>query len=473
MNTWENSYLEASKLVDNTTINSKGVLLGFNVNLDKVIELNPVSFANVLRKTEDIGNLYADHLPSKIATIKDLFVCLIHSIKEGKANEVLISSEEVAKWIENTFVISRTVIGGQAGIMANLLKAVQITPVLLSTPIASTRLLELLDPSIIVPGASYPSSSLKSGEGIDKIEQITHYVFEFSEGQYDLGNKVIKCLRSNRFIGSYDKVNSLLAFSDEFREYSESNILNFSLGVISGFHLIDTELHPSKSFSEIFKPVLHLIKKWKERNPKLIIHLELAAVNDVDLKNKIVSYLFPLVNSIGLNEQELISYLSSIDATLSNSIKFELSSVSLFRGIHAIFSRYPHLRIHLHYLNYNLILSPLISEDTILLRKNSLMISSIFAAVKAKNGLIKGRKDVTEIDYNVSKTGLEELQRLDTYLKNEFNGEESLLKKGYLITESFAIFGIPTIVIPSPKQLTGLGDTISLTSILFEMVESK
>ena len=471
MKTWRNSYLEAAKSASSTIINSKGVLLGFNVNLDKIIEINPEVFASILRETEGIDVLQDEQLPSKITSIREFFACLLHSIKEGKAHETLISSEAVAKWIENTFTISRIVIGGEAGIMANLLKNVEITPVLLSIPTPSTKLRELLEPSIIVPFNSSTDFSLKSEDKVEQIEQISHYVFEFSEGQYSVGDKVINCLRSNRFIGSYDKINSLLAFSDEFREYSESNILGFSLGIISGFHLIDTDLSPSKSFSEILEPVLRLIKKWKERNPSLILHLELAAVNDAELKQQIVRNFFPIINSIGLNEQELLSYLSAVEASLSNHIQSEMSSINLFKGLYAIFSKYPHLRIHLHYLNFNLLISPPTSDESVNLRKNSLIISSIFAAIKAKNGHIKGIKDITDIEYNISKTGLEELRKLDTYLMHNFNTEETLTKIGYARTESFSVFGIPTIVVPSPKQLAGLGDTISLMSILFEIIE--
>ena len=468
METWKNSYLEALKLIDNDSICSKGVILGFNVNIDKVIKITPEILSNIPQTTRVEGRLSDNSGPKKITNIEELLICLLQSINEGKADEVIISSDEVAIWIEENFVISRTVIGGQAGIMANLLRKIEINPVLLSTPISSPNLIKLLDPSIIDPTTNNATIRLESKKASEKIEPLTHYVFEFSAGKYRVANRIINCERPNRFIGSYDKINSLLMFSKEFNEYSIDNISDYTLCVMAGFHLIDFETHSSRPYEAVFDPVLSLISKWKERNPLLIIHLELAAVKDRNLKQAIIDNLFPVVDSIGLNEQELISFLDCIDKSLSVSIHSNISSINLFKGMHAIFSKYPHIRLHLHYLDYFLLLSPLISEKSVLIRKSSLIISSLFAAVKAKYGNIDKQTVAKLIDYSISKKGLGELQNLDNHLKNEVDDATSLINNGYIQTKSFTMFGIPTIVIPSPTHLVGLGDTISLMSILYE-----
>ncbi len=468
METWKNSYLEALKLIDDDSICSKGVILGFNVNIDKVIKITPEILSNIPQTTSVEDRSLDNSSPKKITNIEELLICLLQSIDEGKADEVLISSDEVAIWIEENFVISRTVMGGQAGIMANLLRKIEVNPVLLSTPISSPDLTKLLDPSIIDPTTNYDTFRLESKKVSEKIEPITHYVFEFSAGKYPVANRIINCERPNRFIGSYDKVNSLLMFSEEFSEYSINNISDYTLCVIAGFHLINFETHSSKLYTEVFEPVLSLLSKWKERNPFLIIHLELAAVKDRNLKQAIIDNLFPVVDSIGLNEQELISFLHCFDKSLSVSIHSTISSINLFKGMYAIFSKYPHIRLHLHYLDYFLLLSPLISEKSALIRKSSLIISSLFAAVKAKFGNIDRQTEAKMIDYNISKKGLGELQNLENYLKNEGDGDTSLINNGYIQTKSCTVFGIPTIVIPSPTHLVGLGDIISLMSILYE-----
>ncbi len=469
MEYWKNSYLEALKLIDTNSILSKGVVLGFNVNIDKIVKISPEILSNIPQTARIEDRLSDNHCLKKITNIEELLICLLQSISEGKADEVLINSDQVAIWIEENFVISRTVMGGQAGIMANLLKEIKVNPVLLSTPLSSPDLNKLLNPSIIDPTTNCDTFQSKTEKTAETIEPITHYVFEFSAGKYAVANKIINCDRSNRFIGSYDKINSLLMFSEEFRKYSISNISDYDLCVIAGFHLIDLEIHTSKSYADIFEPVLSLIRKWKEVNPSLIVHLELAATRNGDLKQAIIDNLFSVVDSIGLNEQELVSFLYCIDKSLSVSIHSTITSVNLFKGMHTIFSKYPHLRIHLHYLDYFLLLSPLVSEESIFIRKNSLLISSLFAAIKAKNGNIDRRADTKLIDYNISKKGLEELQNLEIHLKNEWTGDNGLINNGYIQTKSFTIFGIPTIVIPSPEHLVGLGDTISLMSILYEI----
>ena len=469
MEYWKNSYLEALKLIDTNNILPKGVILGFNVNIDKIIKISPEILSNIPQTAKIEAGLSDNHRLTKITNIEELLICLLQSICEGKADEVLINSDQVAIWIEENFVISRTVMGGQAGIMANLLKEIKVNPVLLSTPLSSPNLNKLLNPSIIDPTANYDTFQSKSEKRATIIEPITHYVFEFSVGKYAVANKIINCERPNRFIGSYDKINSLLMLSEEFRKYSVNNISDYDLCIIAGFHLIDLEIHTSKSYAEIFDPVLSLIRKWKEINPSLIVHLELAATRNGDLKHAIIDSLFSVVDSIGLNEQELVSFLHCINKSLAVSIHSNMSSVNLFRGIYTIFSKYPHLRLHLHYLDYFLLLSPLVPEESIFIRKNSLIVSSLFAAAKAKSGNLGHRVDTKLIDYSISKKGLEELQNLEIHLKDEWNGDNSLINNGYIQTHSFPIFGIPTIVVPFPEHLVGLGDTISLMSILYEI----
>ena len=103
------------------------------------------------------------------------------------------------------------------------------------------------------------------------------------------------------------------------------------------------------------------------------------------------------------------------------------------------------------------------------MRRNSLVISSLFAATKAKNGSIDSLTDTKLIDYDISKKGLEELQNLENYLVNKWDGDNSFINNGYIQTKSFTMVGTPTIVVPSPKYLVGLGDTISLVSILYHV----
>ena len=171
METWKNSYLEALKLIDDGSICSKGVMLGFNVNIDKVIKVTPEILSNITQTTRIEGRLSDNSSPKKITNIEELLICLLQSIDEGKADEVFISSDEIAIWIEENFVISRTVVGGQAGIMANLLRKIEVSPVLLSTPISSPNLVELLDPSIINPTTNYNTIRLESKKTTEKKTQ--------------------------------------------------------------------------------------------------------------------------------------------------------------------------------------------------------------------------------------------------------------------------------------------------------------
>ena len=470
MENWKKAYLEALKLTKSNTRKTKGVLLGFNVNIDKIVPITPSILKKIEKNLEASFSLSREKHVERIKTKEDLLSCLINAIEKGKADEVLIVDEIVAIWIEEHFSILESAIGGQAGIMANLLCNLNVSPIMLSSPLYNSKLSGYLAPSIIVPQTmtDLPPEPCPSEE---KIIPITHYIFEFKEGIYEFNNEKIECKRSNRFIGSYDKHNSLLSSPKEFFENSLASIQDYSLAVISGFHLIDTENITENSMLDVLHPILVLINKWKNMNPDLKIHLELASTKSEILRKGIKENLFPIVDSTGFNEQELLSFLEILDYSTYELIQSELNSVNLLKGIMIFHREYPHLRLHLHYYGFFLLLCPLLNEADMIKERNGLLISSLFAAVKAKNGVVKSQKEIQDITIDLSESGIKDLVLLDKYIKKEFFVRGNLLETGCINSQSFTLIGIPTIVISKPKQLVGLGDTISLTSLLYANID--
>ncbi|MHA1515088.1 MAG: ADP-dependent glucokinase/phosphofructokinase, partial [Candidatus Heimdallarchaeaceae archaeon] len=105
--------------------------MGFNVNIDKIIEITPESIDWKLPDGFDLklkNSLL--RLPSRVNSIEDFFLYLMDSMMNGKAVEVGVTSEEIADWIENSFEIENVQIGGQAGIIANLFKSIEVGNVL-------------------------------------------------------------------------------------------------------------------------------------------------------------------------------------------------------------------------------------------------------------------------------------------------------------------------------------------------------
>lgn len=449
----------------------KGVIVGFNANVDKIIEINPKKILQII-SPEIINQINLNRIPSSCVENQiDFFSSLFNSIKYGKADEFLTDSKRLSTWIENVFEIKKIKIGGQAGIIANLYNKLGLKHVLLSLPILNKTLISLLDPNIltILKNRSSYSINLISTINIFEEQPIFHYVFEFVRGTYLVGKHKIDCPRDNRFILSYDEINTQLKFNQGFIDYCDEFLLDYSLAIISGFHLINIKRDSSQSFYDVIRPVEIMLKKWKITNPSICLHLEIASTKNIKLRQCIVETLFPLVDSIGLNEQELMSFIEILNPELSNQLRNDLNSIIVFKAINEIFQRYSHLRIHFHYLGYFLIISRPIDIKKAQERKKGLILSSLYAAVKA-NGLdITSAKDIRNIPLDISVDGYDELKKLQTYLKSHFSIEKSLHTSGLLFAPSFCLVGVPTIVVTHPKELVGLGDLISSISILHEI----
>ena len=471
MNYWEQQYLEVMVQFQTLLPQIKGVILGFNVNLDKIIEITPEILENILLTFEYPELFLAKPSPPEISSIEDLVCNLINTIKTGKADESLITSEEVCVWIENHFNIHATQIGGQAGIMSNLLAKIGVKDILLNFPFSSKKLRKLLNSSILVPeGLEKVIDNKKKKYNDGKIEPISHYVFEFKKAIYHVGSKEIHCERQNRFIASFDTINSELKLGKNFIDYSVTYIKNYSQAIISGFHLIKPE-SSSITYSEMLKPIINLLKAWKELNPLLKIHLELTAIKDKKLRNIILKELFPLVDSIGMNEQELLLLLEIQHPSVFTRIKDNLNSINLFEGLLRVFNDFKDKHLIFHTLGYYLFLSKNLDNAKTIQRKNSLLFASLFAAAKAEKGDSFSLYDLPKDSVHLSEFGRKEIQLLNSYLKEKYCEESTLYATGIFKSSNFNLIAIPTILVESPKMLVGLGDTISLIAVLFDAIK--
>lgn len=471
MENWLNSY---SNIINTKSFDlniEKGVLLGFNVNIDRIIEIDPTIICETIT-SEVLNQLeFFEKSSTYIENEVGFFSCLFDSIKYGKADEILTTSQELINWIENTFDIKETKMGGQAGIIANLYSNLGLEKVLLSIPVLNKELSDLLNPNILTILKTRSHYSIETISSLDSFAQtpINHYVFEFKPGTYLIGEHRIECIRANRFIVSYDEVNSRLEFNEGFSDYCNEFLSDYSLAIISGFHLINSQLNSFKSFGKILAPIKSMLIKWKKISPKLCIHLELASTKDVKLRRTIIRDLFPLVDSVGLNEQELISFIEVLDKSLADNMKESMGSVPVFTALHKILNEFPNLRLHFHYLGYFLVISSPIKEQEIEVRKNSLLLSSLLASMKAEGKIITSLQEISDVTLNLSSKGLEELRTLQDYLETVYSKKMDFSKSGSYELPSFTLVGVPTIVVEKPKTTVGLGDLISSFSILFEV----
>ncbi|KAF4804571.1 ADP-dependent glucokinase [Turdus rufiventris] len=196
---------------------------------------------------------------------QDLREAFAHFMERGAAAERFFSDAEAFQAIART---------------ASEHPAAQI---LLCGPVGP-KLHELLDDNVVVP----PESMQERDE--------FHLILEYQAGE-QWGK--VRAPAANRFIFSHDLSNGALNMLEVF--VSSLDEFQPDLVVLSGLHMMEGQ---SKEMRH--RRLMEAVASISDIPTDIPIHLELASMTDQDFMSNIMHQVFPLVNSIGLNEQELL-----------------------------------------------------------------------------------------------------------------------------------------------------------------------
>ncbi|XP_023959784.1 ADP-dependent glucokinase isoform X6 [Chrysemys picta bellii] len=218
---------------------------------------------------------------------KDLKEAFIHFMQKGAAAERFFSDAETFDYIARAaseYPGAQLYVGGNAALIGQKLARNPNLKILLCGPVGP-KLHELLDDNVIVP----PESMQETDE--------FHLILEYQAGE-EWGQ--LRAPNANRFIFSHDLSNGAMNMLEVF--VSSLDEFQPDLVVLSGLHMMEGQ---SREVRE--KRLLEAVTSISDIPTDIPIHLELASMTDQDLMSKIMNQqVFPLVNSVGLNEQELL-----------------------------------------------------------------------------------------------------------------------------------------------------------------------
>ncbi|XP_016426197.1 ADP-dependent glucokinase-like isoform X1 [Sinocyclocheilus rhinocerous] len=218
---------------------------------------------------------------------EDLKEAFIHYMGKGAAAERFFSDKEVFQRIARAaaeYPGAQLYVGGNAALIGQKLASNPELVVLLCGPVGP-KLHDMLDEQIVVP----PESLQETDE--------FHLILEYKSGE-QWGSS--RAPQANRFILSHDVSNGEMSTLEIFVASLEE--FQPDLVVLSGLHMM--EGMGRDLWEERLKEAVVAISDVRNEVP---IHLELASMTDRDYMNRILQeQVMPIVNSIGLNEQELL-----------------------------------------------------------------------------------------------------------------------------------------------------------------------
>jgi ADP-dependent phosphofructokinase/glucokinase len=396
-------------------------------------------------------------LKESIGSREDLLSCLLFCMQQGSGAEILIDNKAVARQIEESFSWQFR-LGGNAGIMANVLAALGARPVL-NAPALGAKLASMLHAGVHVPAFSTSEPGPAGGETKANLErdqdletEMVHFVFQFKKGDLIAsGQSRIIAPSDNRFIATYDPVNTRLLSSKHFDSYCLENIRKIDGVLLSGFHLA-----PFKEYQVIFPQKIAQIKSWKDKNPQIFIHAEMGSFQSPQIMQSLFLLLPQIpVDSLGLNEDELAAAEGSTPGSLPARWQETMQAAKRLREKLGLF------RVAVHTRDYILSVM-LVGRITAAIELSALQSGVDAAAALAATGFVTG--EPPEV---VNPVGLE--------AKEEFcrNGATASGRGAFLQTGEAIISLMPSLLAKKPKITVGLGDTATAAVFFRELTAMK
>ncbi len=449
-------------------------MTGFNVNIDAVKHVKKDDIERALRYVSPVEIIKKiSEPPMKVNSIEDFLAGLLFCLKEGLGEEWIITNAEVIKKLEGILGWDEVRMGGQGGNMSNVLATLGqiVIPNVPSLPRQQAYL--FYDRNVVIPVLidgkvrfKAPSEAVRPSD-----PPLIHWISEFRKGlTVRLGDLEFEVPRDNRFIATFDDVNTRLQLAPGFWEGSILRARRAVAAAVSGYHLLMDKYPDGTTCNDALKKIVALIKSWKRINPELAVHAEMGFTTNRNVRKAIISMIFPHVDSIGVNETELYMFHSPIQDKIPNLY----SATDLYSKARELMKKHGLKRVFVHTREYSI--SLLRGSYGICPEKElmALLFGAALAATLAATGKPPTIKDVEKAmrqrAFKISEEGLEEQKKLASFLDSE--GEtrfRSFIKKGFTDEEPYVIF-IPSLLVKNVRATVGLGDTLCAGTLAGEQL---
>jgi ADP-dependent phosphofructokinase/glucokinase len=465
---WKGHYASAPAQLEKIK-QVRGVASVFNANIDAVLKVRPEA---LLKWMEQLGldewqvlNTGAKRIDEPADVLRGFLECF----SKGIAEEWLVSKPETFLWMRDNLGQDRQQMGGQGGIIANVMAVTGVGEVYVhcaSHPAAQAGL--FLDRGNLL--STDAQGALKKASAINRSDDmpLVHWILEFDKGaEIRIGGLAHSCPKSNRFIATYDPLNFVLHIDQGFSKAMRDPARPLEAVLLSGFQMLSEPMQGGGSGLQRVEQAWKEVEAWKAAHPGCLIHFEFASTQDIKIRAALAQFLAPKADSVGCNEQEEIQILEVIgEGSLARECAQKLDSVSLFKGLLRIFETLKVGRIQLHMFGLYLTLAREDWRQGDEAIRAGMTFAATLAAGKAGTGTLEREEGLLWAHgREVAPQALKELEALAAHLKQAY-GIEGFGQSGIAKAPGFRIIAVPTILIEKPVTLVGMGDTISSLSLI-------
>jgi ADP-dependent phosphofructokinase/glucokinase len=468
---WEQRHKEAFSNVKETIPYLEGMFVAYNSNIDFIKHLTEEDLSRligVFKETDIIERI--ETYPREIKDPLDFMARLLMSMREGKAAEIPTHNSDIHEWLKEHLGFDYAVMGGQAGIISNLLSSLELKKVVAYIPWLSQEQAEYF-----VDADNLFHPKIENGKVILKhpreafkpnIGSKVNWILEYSKNlKVSCDGRNFTVPRDNRLIISSRPKWLRLDLDKEVYEQLES-IFPIDGAMLSGYQMIKEEYEDGSTYKDHVASSVQVIEKLKSLNPELRIHVELTSIQNRVIRKAILTEIIAKhVHSLGLDTVEVANALNVLgheELSYSVIMKEEYGITSLYQGALQLLKDLSLERVHVHSLGFYICILAKGHPLTLKEHRDVLLFSSILAAAKAIRGDIGNFMDAeVGLEVPISSDGIESLDNFKLYCMGRKLCTLEEFEYGYIYGPEHDAVIIPTKVVNKPKATVGIGDAIS------------
>jgi ADP-dependent phosphofructokinase/glucokinase len=468
---WEQRHTEAFYNVKEAIPYLDGMFVAYNSNIDAIKHLTEEDLSRLIGLFNEAEiQERIETYPREIKEPLDFMARLLISMREGKAAEIPAQTSDIHEWLKDHLGFDYARMGGQAGIISNLLACLELKKVVAYIPWLSQEQADYFvdKDSLLHPKVEDGKVILKHPREAFKpdIASKVNWILEYSKDlNVSCAGKNFKVSRDNRLIISSRPKWLRLDMDKEVYEQLDS-IFPIDGAMLSGYQMIKEEYEDGSTYEDHVARSLQVIEKLKSLNPELRIHVELTSIQNRVIRKAILTEIVAKhVHSLGLDTVEVANALNVLGhEELSYSVikKEENGIMSLYQGAVQLLKDLSLERVHVHSLGFYICILAKGHPLTLKEHRDFLLFSSTLAAAKALRGNVGNLAEAEEgLEVPISNEGIESLENFKLYCVGRKLCTLEEFEYGYLYGPDYDAVIIPSKVVDKPKATVGIGDAIS------------
>ncbi|MDQ2051446.1 ADP-dependent glucokinase/phosphofructokinase [Natronolimnohabitans sp. A-GB9] len=441
---------------DLATLEDLPVFVAYNANVDAIVRVDE-ELESFLERPSDPG---AETPTGRLDSKRELAAAITQTMAAGRGDEIAMT-DAFASTLESELPPDSQQMGGQAGIMTNLLTALGTSPITYTYMVSERQLSMFEHPDEV----QYPTvedgqvSYVPLTEAVNTDRTKINWVFEFREGDELFG---ATAKEDTRFIAAsrppeFDLVAGELDESiDQVGETVEGALL-------AGYHNLTPD-HVADGYEEAHRHARDVINRLRSGGD-LDVHIEYAVTHDDELRESMYEWILPEANVVGADTHELTMLhddagMEVVAEAPTEATPFEPDEIlDHYRMLEAVREELGVDCIQLHAMEYHLaVMESYLPPEAV---RRGLEFAAVNAATKAARGEITSPDDLeTGLKYERSAMGREAIELLADHL-------DETADDGVLATPT--VVACPNRVVDEPAGTVGIGDIVSSSSFILEL----